>query len=53
MIKVSGLIHKREKQIYPRLVWFMFQNIYIVYHYINNKEEKNDAMLLTNSSEQE
>ena len=28
MIKVSGLSHKRAKQSYPRLAWFMFQNIY-------------------------
>ena len=37
MIKVLGLIHKREKQIDPRLAWVMFQKIYPMYRYINNK----------------
>ena len=38
MIKVLGLIHKSEKQSDTRLDWFMFQNIYNMYHYINKKE---------------
>ena len=31
MIKVLVLSHNREKQIDPRIAWFMFQNIYLVY----------------------
>ena len=39
-IKVSGLIHKKEKQSDPRLAWEMFHNIYHMYSDIKNKEEK-------------
>ena len=53
MIKVSGIIHKREKQIDPRLAWFMLHNIYCIYSYIKNKEEINAAMILTRISEHE
>ena len=37
MIQVSGLRHKTANQSDPRLVWFMFQKIYHVNHYIYNK----------------
>ena len=53
MIKVSGLIYRRAKQSDPRLAWFMFHEIYRMYSDINNKEERNAAMLLTNMSEHE
>ena len=53
MIKVSGLIHKRENQSDTRLAWFMFQSIYCMYCDINNKEERNAGMLFTSMSEQE
>ena len=53
IIKVLGLIHKRETQSDPRLAWFMVQNIYRMYHNINNKEERDYAMLITSMSEQE
>ena len=36
VIKVSGLIHKREKKCDPRLAWEMFHNIYHMYSDINN-----------------
>ena len=52
MIKVLGLGHKREKKIDPRLAWFMFHKIYHIYSAINNKEERNSAMLITNMPEQ-
>ena len=32
MIKVSGLIHKREDKSDPRLAWLMFQQIYLMFH---------------------
>ena len=38
MIKVSGLSHKKENKSDPRLTWFMFHNIYIVYSDTKNKE---------------
>ena len=50
MIRVSGLIHKRENQSDPRLAWLMFQKIYLVYHDINNKEQSNSPMILTSMS---
>ena len=40
MIKVSGLIHKRPKTIYPRLSWTMLQNAYLINGDFNkNKKE--------------
>ena len=53
MIKVLGLIHKREKQSYPRLAWFMSHKIYRMYSDIKKKEEINAAMLLRSMSEHE
>ena len=53
MIKVLGLRHKREKKIDPRLSWLMFHNIYHIYSAINNKEERNAAVLLTSMSKHE
>ena len=53
MIKGLGIINKRVKQSDPRLAWFMFQNIYCMYLYINNKEETNTDMILTSISAQE
>ena len=50
-IKVSGIIHKREKKTDPRLYWMMFQDIYLMYRDINNKEEGNAAIILTSMSE--
>ena len=42
-----GLIHKREKQYDPRLVWEMFHKTHHMYSDIKNKEEINGALLLT------
>ena len=42
-----GLIHKREKQYDPRLVWEMFHKTHHMYSDIKNKEEINAALLLT------
>ena len=53
MIKVSGLSHKREKQRDPRIACIMFQNIYLMYRDINNKEERSSAMIITSMSEHE
>ena len=53
MIKVLGLIHKREKKSDPRIAWFMFHNIYLMYSDIKNKEEENSDMLLISISEHE
>ena len=53
MIEFSGLSHKRARQSDPRITWFMFHNIYRVYNGINNKEERNSAMLITIMSEYE
>ena len=47
MIKVSGLRHKKEKQSNPRLTWFMFQKVYIMYRNTKKREERNAAMILT------
>ena len=46
-IHVLGLSHKRAKKSDPRIAWFVFQNIYRIYHDINIKEERNAAILLT------
>ena len=51
MIKVLGLIYKRENKSYTRLAWFMFLNIYHMYSDIKNKEEINSAMLIKSMSE--
>ena len=53
MIKVSGLSHKREKQSYPRLDWFMFHKTYHMYGNTKNKEQRNYAMLITSMPEHE
>ena len=53
MIKVSGLSHKRGKQSDPRIVWFMFQNIYFIYRDIKNKVQRNADILLISMSEHE
>ena len=53
MIKFSGIIHKRGNQSNPRLAWLVFSNIYILYHYIKNKEESNAAVILTSMTEHE
>ena len=50
MIKVLVLIYKRENQSDPRLAWFIFHKIYLMYSDIKNKEEQNTAMLLTSMS---
>ena len=50
MIKVSGLRYNRENQSDPSLYWLMFQKIYLMYLFINNKEEINAAMILTSMS---
>ena len=47
IIKVSDFSHKRVKQSDPNINWDMFHNIYHMYSDINNKEEKNAALLLT------
>ena len=52
MIKGLGIRNKRVKQSDPRLAWFMFQNIYRMYLFINNKEETNEDILLTSMSVQ-
>ena len=51
MIKVSGIINKRVKQSDPILAWLIFQNIYLIYHNIKNKEQSDYLMLLTSTSE--
>ena len=53
MIIVLVLRHKRAKKSDPRLAWFMLHKIYLMYSDINNKEERNVAMLLTSMSEHE
>ena len=50
-MKVSGLIHKREKQSDTKLTWEMFRKIYHMYSDINNKEETNASFLLTSISD--
>ena len=52
IIKVLGLIHKREKKCDPRLAWEMFHRIYHMYSNINNKKETNANLLLTSMSDQ-
>ena len=47
MIKVSGIIHRRAKKSDTRLNWMMFQNIYLMYRNIKEKEERNSTILLT------
>ena len=37
LIKVLGLIHKRERQSNPMLAWSMFHKIYRMYSDISNK----------------
>ena len=51
MIKFSGLVHKRENKYDPRLAWFMFHKIYLMYSDRNNKEEINAAMIINSMSE--
>ena len=51
VMKVLGLIHKREKQINPRLYWFMFQKIYLMYHNTSKKEARNYVIVLTSMSD--
>ena len=53
IIKVSDFSHKRVKQSDPNINWDMFHNIYHMYSDINNKEEKNAALLLTIMSDHE
>ena len=48
---VSSLIHKRVKQIDPRIAWLMLQKFSIMCRNINNKEESNADMLLKIMSE--
>ena len=50
MIKVLGLIHKRENLRDSRIAWFMFHKIYCMFSYINKKEEINYSMVLTSIS---
>ena len=47
MIKVSGLIYKREKQSDPRTAWLMLQKVYKMNCDINKKYDNNAAILLT------
>ena len=53
MIKVSDLSHKRAKKSDPRIAWFMFHRIYLIYSDIKNKEEINSDMVLTRMTERE
>ena len=48
---VSSLIHKRVKQIDPRIAWLMLKKFSIMCCNINNKEESNADMLLKIMSE--
>ena len=50
MIKVSGLIQKSPKPSDTRIAWMILQNIYFMNGDINNKEEINYAMIITNMS---
>ena len=50
MIKVLGLVHKRGKQSDPRITWFMFHKIYLMYSDIRNKKERNYEMILRSMS---
>ena len=51
MIKVSGIIHRRENKSDTRLAWIIPQNIFLMYCNTNNKEEWNSVILLTSMSE--
>ena len=53
MIKILGLSHKRAKQSDPRLAWFMFHKICQMYSDINNKEDRNSAMIIASMTEHE
>ena len=53
MIKVSGISHKRSKESYPILIWFMFQKICLIYCYSKNKEKSNTSMIITIMAEHE
>ena len=48
---VSSLIHKRVKQIDPRIAWLMLQKFSIMCRNINNKAERNADMILKIMSE--
>ena len=50
-INFYGSSHKREKLSNPKLAWKMFYNIYHMYSDINDKEETNEALLLTSMSD--
>ena len=49
--KISGLIHKREKQSDPMTTGFMLHKTYHMYGDTKNKEQINSAMLITSMSE--
>ena len=51
-MNVSGLFHKRSKKSDPGLAWEMFHKIYHMYSNIKNKEETNEALMLTSMSDQ-
>ena len=53
MVRVLSLSHKREYKSDPRLTWFMFHKIYCMYSDINNKEDRNSAMIITSMTEHE
>ena len=50
VIKFPLLRRKREKVNDTSLDWLMFQNIYLMYHKINNEEARNSVMHLTSMS---
>ena len=51
--KISGLIHKREKQSDPMTTRFMLHKTYHMYGDTMNKEQRNSTMLITSMSEHE
>ena len=53
MIKISGISHNRGKKSFIKIAWMVFQNIYHMYHYINNKEQINYAIIIIRMSEHE
>ena len=46
-VKFYGLIHKRASQSGQTLAWDIFHKIYHMYSVIKNKEETNEAFLIT------
>ena len=50
--QISGLRHKRSKKSDQNITWQMFHKVYHMYSDINDKEETNEALLLTSMSDQ-